>query len=362
MSRKGENIFLRKDGRWEARYIIGHDEYGKTRYGYTYGKTYLEAKRNKNSKIIELQELIENNKKFGVVVDTFLKIKKLKVKESTYCRYTEIIKIYLLPVFSNCNIYDIDDEFIINFYSDNLEDLSPKTQKDVLILLNQILKYSGSNIRAVYPKVEKKPIVILNEKEIVKLEHYIFDNFNNITLSFIVALYCGLRIGEMCALKWSDIDLVNKYIKVSKTLTRIKNLDANDINKTKIVITSPKSNNSNRYIPIPNFLSELFYKLKPEYSNDVYFLSGTNLYIEPRLLRYKFKKIEKELELEYTFHMLRHTFATRCTELGFDPKTLSELLGHANVKTTMSLYVHPRNEYKVKCMERLELLSSQSNI
>lgn len=359
MSKKGENIFKRKDGRWEARYVKGCDLNNKIIYGFVYGKSYTDAKKKKNDKILELQSKNNTRINFKKITETFLKIKKLKVKESTYCRYFEIITIYLLPTFENYCFDEIDDTLLIDFFNDELYELTAKTQKDILMLLNQILKYGGTNTRAVYPKVENKPLIVLKEQEIITLENYILNNLNNITLSFIVALYSGLRIGEICALKWNNIDLEKKYIKIDKTLNRIKDLDDSTTNKTKIVITSPKSEKSTRYIPIPSFLIDLLSQIKPSINDDVYFLSNTTKYIEPRLLRYKFKNIIKDLELSYTFHMLRHTFATRCSELGFDPKTISELLGHSNIRTTLSLYIHPRDEHKIECMERLHLLSSQ---
>lgn len=267
-----------------------------------------------------------------------------------------------MPTFKNKYLNDIDAEVLIDFYNLKLNNLNTKTQRDILVLLNQILKFGGSNERAFCPKVTNKKVDIINDEEIILLEKYMKDNLNSITLSFIVALYSGIRIGEICALKWSDIDLDNKFINIDKTLNRIKDLDNNSNKKAKIVITPPKSEKSIRTIPIPSFLCDLFLKVKSDSVDESYFLTNSNKYIEPRLLRNKFKAILKKLNFDKKFHTLRHTFATKSIELGFDAKTLSELLGHSNIRTTLNLYVHPTNIHKIECMNKFELLSSQKNI
>ena len=164
----------------------------------------------------------------------------------------------------------------------------------------------------------------------------------------------GLRIGELCALQWSDIDVDNGIMKISKTMQRLQNLSNTNSKKTDVVISSPKSDSSSRIIPIPEFLQILFKQYKTN-DIDAYFLTGTSeRFIEPRTYQYYFKKVLKENNIEQTnYHILRHTFATRCIENGFDIKSLSEILGHSSVKITLDRYVHSSMDLKRKNMLRI---------
>ncbi len=366
MSKKGENIFYRKDGRYEARYVKGYNEYNKIIYGYVYGKTYSEAKRKKNLKVLEIQKEEEKRNKnsslFINSIELFLNQKKISVKESTYSKYYEMIDIYIKPYFKDYKNNSIDIEKVIKIYDNVYSNLASKTIRDILTLLNQIFKFAKIDVKAPYPKLEKKDIVVLTKEENIKLENYIFSNFNNITFGILLCLYTGIRIGELCALKWNDIDLNNRIININKTLERIKNINPTNNVKTKVIVSTPKSKKSIRQIPIPTMLISYINQIKETTKNDnCYILTNTEKFIEPKVLRKKFKLIIKDLEINCKFHTLRHTFATRCIENGVDPKTLSELLGHSNIKITLELYVHPRNEHKIECMEKLSFLSSQSN-
>lgn len=171
----------------------------------------------------------------------------------------------------------------------------------------------------------------------------------------LLCLYTGIRIGEICALKWENVDLINGVISIRKTLQRIQCIEPCTGRKTKVIITDPKSNCSIRDIPLPTFLTKMAqeYHSKPE----AYVLTGCEEhYIEPRLLQYEFKKYIHACGLEgVNYHALRHTFATRCIELGFDAKTLSEILGHTNVNITLNRYVHSSLDTKRFCMEKLTI-------
>lgn len=171
----------------------------------------------------------------------------------------------------------------------------------------------------------------------------------------LLCLYTGIRIGEICALKWENVDLINGVISIRKTLQRIQCIEPCTGRKTKVIITDPKSNCSIRDIPLPTFLTKMAqeYHSKPE----AYVLTGCEEhYIEPRLLQYEFKKYIHACGLEgVNYHALRHTFATRCIDLGFDAKTLSEILGHTNVNITLNRYVHSSLDTKRFCMEKLTI-------
>ena len=163
-------------------------------------------------------------------------------------------------------------------------------------------------------------------------------------------MFTGIRIGELCSLKWSDIDLEKNILTVSKTMQRIKKLDGNTA--TKILIDSPKSKSSVRKIPLPEFIADILKKLRG--NSDDYVLTGKKLYAEPRTMQYRFSAILKKLSLpKVNFHALRHAFATNCIALGFDVKTLSEILGHSSVEITLNRYVHSSMDRKRACMEVL---------
>ncbi len=165
----------------------------------------------------------------------------------------------------------------------------------------------------------------------------------------------GIRLGEICALKWEDINFQTQTLKINKTIQRIKNLDENAVTKTKIIIDAPKSQKSIRDIPIPSFMLDLLEKNKADKNS--YLLTGTPKYIEPRVYQDMFKKYLKESGInDIKFHALRHTFATRAIEKDFDIKSLSEILGHSSVKFTLERYVHPSDEYKRQNMEKLSVL------
>lgn len=221
----------------------------------------------------------------------------------------------------------------------------------MIVVLKQIMSYANLSIKIKMPKPKKKEIKILSKSEQKKLEKEILKRNCSTDYGVLLSLYTGLRIGEVCALKWKDINLAKRIIQVNYTMIRI--MDTENSNKTKIILEEPKTENSKREIPINKFLYDILLRLKPK-DNNTYFLTGTKFYIEPRTYYNKYQKLLRESNIKkYGFHALRHTFATRCIEVGMDPKVLSEILGHSDVKVTLSLYVHPTNYLKATYLERL---------
>lgn len=365
MARKGENIFLRKDGRWEARYVKSYDINNKIVYGYVYGKTYSIAKKKRNemlltlnTKQIERKDKIQKNS-FINLCNSWLLQKRLGVKQSSYSRYVDIVNNHLIPYFGDIEKDKINNDLASNFIISKIKlGLSNKTIKDIVVVLKQITKYGNINITINSPKVIPKAVKIMGIEDQVKLESYIKNNFDNIELGIFIALYMGLRIGEVCGLKWKNVDIENQVIYVYHTVSRVKNMDENSRYKTKVIIDEPKTINAKRTIPIPPTIIPFFKAIKNKNSNEENFiLTNSKKLIEPRCYYNKYKKILKKLEIAgFNFHALRHTFATRCIELGFDPKTLMEILGHSDIKITLAFYVHPTDNLKVKSMEKLSLL------
>lgn len=357
MKEKAEKIYLRQDGRFEIRFHYGYKDDGTSNYKSVYGNSIEEVDNNYTMKINDLiikKDLLIYDKSYiGYYINLWLNNSKIKNKRSTNSNYEYIINSRIIPKFANVKKKSVTFELINNFINELMEEgLFPKTIKDILIILQHILKSCGVNIKIPMPKVPKKEIKIFKKNEQMILEEELLKNITPMNFGIYFCLYSGLRIGELCALQWKNIDLYNKKIYVKQTITRVKN-NNNVRKKTTIIIDTPKSQSSIREIPIPDFLIPIMLKLNKSVNEDYFFVSGTKKFIETRTYFNKYKKVLKKLNLDfYDFHTLRHTFATRCIENGCDAKTLSEILGHSSVKITLELYVHPNYENKVKVMNQ----------
>lgn len=288
----------------------------------------------------------------------WLKMNEHSFKQSTYSSYEYIINKYILDnEIAQIAIRDLERLDFVSF-SDTLlsKGLSSKMVNDILIVMNQVMKYAANEYSTKlfslpYVKETKKEMRVLSIAEQQTLEQCLNYNMDIYKLGIFFSLYTGIRIGELCALKWEDIS--NGIVSINKTMYRLRDNKGN----SQIVIGPPKTNSSTRTIPIPDFLVHITeqFRLGDEY----HFLSDSRkTSVEPRLMQIHFKKIARECCLEnVTFHTLRHTFATRCVECDFDIKTLSEILGHSDVKTTLNKYVHSSMELKQRNMNKLALLA-----
>ena len=357
MSRNGLNIHKRKDGRFEGRYIKSYDN-NKIKYGYIYGKNYSEVK----AKLLNISNIdeVDTHIQFIDIADEWLNSLKIKVKESTYVKYYSTIEKHIKNSILDIPLYDLTSQMIIS-YTNNLMDiaLANTTIKDILCVVSMIIKYyrkcydENFTVNIVYPKVPKRKINILSDEEVKIFESYLINEFDYRKLGILVTLYTGVRIGEICGLKWEKINLSDGYIVIGDAMQRIKNLDENRDSKTKIIIGKPKSDTSDRIIPLQDYIVKLL--LEYESSNkSAYFLTCSKSYIEPRRYENYYKKCLRECNIRMvTFHTLRHTFATRCIKSGMDIKSLSEILGHANINITLNRYVHPSFEDKKLSMNKL---------
>lgn len=366
MSKKGENIRKRKDSRYEARYIKGKTDDGKAIWGYVYGKTYKEVKQKKEIKLLDLRLASESKVvsiKMNSIIDDFLLQEIFQVKESTFAHYKNIIDTHIRPQLGNLNGCEIKSTDIESFTYNKLNNgrldgyggLSSKSVKDILTLLKKILKYgvekNAINDEALHfslPKTRKNKIQILSKEDLQLIVYKTQTSEDICDFGIYLCLHTGLRIGEICALKWNDFNFNNKTLYINKTMSRIYNTATESNHKTKIIIDTPKTQTSDRIIPLPDFLIEpLIQRKQCAVTDDSYFLTGSQKFIEPRTYYAKYKRFLNNNGLHsYSFHALRHTFATRCIEIGFDPKTLSEILGHSDVKVTLDRYVHPSMDLK----------------
>ena len=244
------------------------------------------------------------------------------------------------------------------------DELSPKTVKDILTLLNSIIKYISKQtsfsvqlIDIVYPKIPKVEIRFLSREEQTKFVEYLLTDVDECKFGVLLSLFTGMRIGEVCALRWSNISLSDKTVKIQQTMQRIQDFNDNHLNKTKIIISEPKSDMSSRIIPLTDYavkLCNLFFCSNPS----AFVLTGDDKrYIEPRLLQHRLEKYTSECGLKNVhFHTLRHTFATRCVEVNFEIKSLSEILGHSSPKITLERYIHSSMELKRDNMSKLSAI------
>lgn len=371
MSKKGENIYKRKDNRWEARYIKGYRTDGTAKFGYCYGKSYREAKTKlAQAKAALLSgKTVANNKRkrrFAFYCDEWLKLNRNRVKQSTYVKYSGMVEKHIKSRLGDCLVQSLNSLLIEEFSNDLLfeEELSPKTVKDILTILYSIIKYTLKQypeqipeIDIIYPKVPKNEIRVLSKEEQTRFVNYLLDDMDECKFGVLLALLTGMRIGEVCALRWCNISLTEKTIQVNATMQRIKNLDEGSLTKTKIVISDPKSDFSARIIPLTEYAVRL---CKSQYNDSpsAYVLTGRkDRFVEPRTMQYRLERYTRDCGFEgIHFHTLRHTFATRCVEVDFEIKSLSEILGHSSPRITLERYVHSSMELKRDNMNKLSAI------
>ena len=353
MARHGENIHKRKDGRWEARVFTGYTEQHKAIYKSFYGNSYEEVKKKKERSGYGGNPKSYLSLTFDQAAYAWLKEKKGKIKITSYNHYANQYELHIKPFFANKLLKDLKAEHYNQFLKKKEEDgYSAGTLQLIRVIIKMIILYADNEYgipkpKGIYiPNKNSSELKAFTKEEQQRINKYLSDHSDHYALAIGLSLYCGLRIGEVCALQWKDLDLYQGIITVSRTLIRIQNKENNHESRTKLVIQKPKTSTSNRKVPMPDCLSK---EIITRFHDDpeCYVITGTKHYMEPRVCLRKFKKIVSELDMEdYTFHACRHTYATRCVELGIDAKILSELLGHSSVKITMDRYVHPSMDFK----------------
>lgn len=298
------------------------------------------------------------NKRISEIIVLWKADKKQYVKKSTFSAYTLLIENHLQPCFGDK--LTIDEIDVQNFVFQKLEaGLSHKTVKDMLIVLKMILKFGAKNKWLIYTPLEirfptereKHNIEVLSRSDQKKIMIYIQEHFTFRNLGVYICLSSGVRIGEVCALTWEDIDTDKGIISVNRTIQRIYVIEEG-IRKTELILDTPKTKNSIREIPISKDLLRILKPFKKIVNPSFFVLTNDAKPTEPRTYRSYYKNLMQSLNMpEIKFHGLRHSFATRCIESNCDYKTVSVLLGHSNISTTLNLYVHPNMEQKRKAIE-----------
>ncbi len=281
--------------------------------------------------------------------------RKADVKLQTKQRYIQLIEKHINPFFDNKLVKNISIDDFLEFIQSREEiGISISVQKTLKYIIKASWEY-GTLQKYCKPilfdcikfKKSNTNVTVFSKEEQLLLENQLKHKINIRKLALLLCLYTGLRIGEVCGLKWEDIDLGKRMLYVKRTIIRIKSTDPSFPRKTSLIESSPKSETSIREIPIPDFLVELLNQFQTEMQ--FYVLSGSEKLYDPRQLESTYAKIVKKAGIRYSkFHTLRHTFATRCIESKMDIKTLSEILGHASVHITLKIYVHTSTELKLE--------------
>ncbi|MCC8066794.1 MAG: site-specific integrase [Clostridiales bacterium] len=382
MGRCGDNIRQRADGRWEARVVQGLPVGRRTNYKYLYGSSYEEVSKKKTIFLLTHSAEEEGSRSGlpeAILLKTeadgptvreaaleWLKNKKASVKESTFAYYTVMVNNHVIPGLGTASMNELTSERIADFLTERknsgrIKDGKPlanKTVSDLKMIVKQILSFAQARrmvkMAPSCPSVPARqpPISVLSKVEQEKLETIVRKEDTPFSIGVILSLYGGPRIGEACGLRWEDFDFENETMKICRTVSRIQDIEGTSGAKTKLVITTPKTECSIRTVPLP---SKVFVWLKERRLDDpLYVLTGKETFMEPRACRMRFKRLLKRADIpDHTYHCLRHTYATRCVENGIDFKSLSEMLGHSDVKITMQRYVHPSMDFKKEQINKL---------
>ena len=371
MARHGENIYLRKDGRYEGRYVIGKKDNGRTAFGYVYGKKYTEVKRKleriKGEQATDdtISTLIHRDGTIASWMQTWLECYiRDSIKQSTYSIYRGQMEKHIIPIVGRRKLRTVDKSVMQYLYETMLENkVSESTAQSVCRRFRAALYVAQEEglLRAVPALPFRKKTVAkkkegryLTESEQQRLEE-VLDTSSSKDLAVLFSLYTGTRIGECCALQWEDIDFDEHEVQITHTIQRVRTYGTDK--KTALLRTEAKTQNAIRRIPLTKTLENLLFSLKQEkhaLKKDFIFGSGIK-FAEPKILQNHMNRLSKQADLkDVHFHTLRHTFATRCIENNMDVKTLSELLGHSSVKITLDWYCHSTKQQKKEMIQRLE--------
>lgn len=370
MPKRGEHIHKRKDGRWEARYKCGISIAGKTLYKSVYAKTYAEVKEKQQKCMVEYRKgaIPERCVTFGSALALWQEVNKSRNKGSTNMRYANLIDKHIAPELSNIRISQINTALLSDFMNRKLASgrldgkggLSPAYVRSIMYVINSVMEFSIAEclcppikINIHMPAMQRKELEILNSSDQARLEAALLADLDETSLGIYLTLQTGLRIGEVCALRWCDVDLARAIIHIRSTIARVRAANNEVYRKTKLIRDTPKTKASTRDIPIAENVLEALRVVKRKCRSE-YVISPTAEFVSPRTFEYRFHKFLTGNNIpDVNYHVLRHTFATRCVEAGVDIKSLSELLGHSNVSITLNTYVHSSIERKREELKKL---------
>ena len=324
-----------------------------------YAKSYAACreKRRRMEDALPQKPMLTGEMSVCQAAEFFLSERCGALKASTIGRYEYMIQHYIVPELGTLLLRDLTAEKLSAFFS-RLQDrgLSCKSTRDVGVLLKTIFKVAKKSCHcdcpgreAELPAYRSKKIEVFCDHEIALLAQKILEAPDITGLCILLVLNTGLRLGEICALRKSDIDFRSGFLRIERSVARVR-----DASGTHLVVQSPKSSSSVRLVAIPNDMLELLKTATRSIREDNYLLANTDMPMEPRTLQYRYRKLLERCGIRYrNFHALRHTYATRCMENGVDIKSLSELLGHADVRTTLQTYIHSSLAHKRQAVQSI---------
>lgn len=364
MSRRGDNIRKRTDGRWEGRYLI-LSENGKKHYRSVYGKSYNEVKeklalekgaavKKEPVCLIIDGKTADHEGSFCALAEEWLNHVELSRKYSTYVKYNTIFQCHIQQNFCDDQFTRMENSYIQKKVS--TMEVSDATRQSILMVIKQIFRYAEKQYAYPAPSISnisisgrQQSLNIMSRAEQARLMQFLCSDMNVSKAGIYLCLSTGLRLGEVCALKWADIEKSKGVIHVNRTVQRIRKPEGSV--KTALWETTPKSISSNREIPISDALLSILAAFQKEGQE---YLLQKDRPMDPRTYQNHFKRYLEEIQApSYNFHILRHTFATNCIDNGMDVKSLSEILGHSNVQITLNRYVHPSMDTKRKYLNAL---------
>lgn len=376
MPKHGTNIRKRADGRWEGRYKVFQSD-NSCKYKSVYGKSCREVKEKLQDITEQKKQLIPENEtgaandrvktsyaeNFASIAVKWLAAIKETRKYSTYIKYRGIYERHIKDMIGGVSVHDISYNLVNEkiFRKSSETQYSQNLKHSVIAVINQILKYAADNYD--YPEIQltnkftqnkKKKIEIINHTEQALLIRYLHEEMDASKAGILLCIFTGLRLGEICSLRWEDIDFEQMIIHVRRTVQRVA-IDGNR-NRTTLILTEPKSIFSIREIPISTGTVQVLNQIR----HDEEYVIGGKTPLDPRTYQNRFKRYLKAISIkEYNFHALRHTFATNCIDHDMDVKSLSEILGHADIQITLNKYVHPTMDTKRRQLAVLDSVYGQ---
>ena len=298
---------------------------------------------------------------------------RIRLKGGTINKYQNLIDTHIMPELGRVKLSELDSTMINTFLTkkmtsgrvDHKGGLSASYVRSIMLVISSSIKYAVEEQMCLplktpicKPSTTKKDLPVLSRDEQKHLEQYLLSDLDNTKAGILISLHTGLRIGEICALTWDDVDLQNHIIKVRHTVARVKNSDARFGSSSCLILDTPKTAASTRDIPISSALLPILTIINNQASSK-FVVSNSETFLSPRTFEYRYHRLLEESGIaSINYHALRHTFATRCIEAGVDVKSLSEMLGHANVGVTLNTYVHSSMELKRTQLEKLITFSA----
>jgi len=300
------------------------------------------------------KETIENDISFCSLLEEWLGEVEASRKYSTFIKYRTLYQCHIQELFTDDTFTCMTNSYIQEQVA--ALEVSDSIKHSVLAVIKQVMRYAEKQYGYPMPSIannslrnKSRSIEIMNRTEQAQLMQFLYKDMDISKAGIFLCLSTGLRLGEVCSLKWMDIDPERKLLHVSRTVQRIKSKEGPA--KTILMETTPKSVFSNREIPLPDTLFSLLMSFR---TADQDYVLCTDRPMEPRTYQNHFKRYLGNIKApDYNFHTLRHTFATNCIDSGMDVKSLSEILGHSNVQITLDRYVHPSMDTKRKYINAL---------